>query len=85
MFLYRELACYHLTPRGWYVGDKYLRHGIWIHKPAPLDQVLSVVSKTIIARSGATLNATKEVWRSTDHARVIGLIARFGPMPPALT
>jgi hypothetical protein len=81
MFPYRESICYHLTPRGWFAGDKQLRYGILQRRPAPDDQVLSVISRITIAANGLMLQTPSEIWRSTDHARVVGLLARFGPAP----
>jgi hypothetical protein len=81
MFPYCESICYHLTPRGWYAGDKQLCYGLLYRKPAPDDQVLSIVCRTTIAANGFILQTLKEIWRSKDNARVIGLMARFGNSP----
>jgi hypothetical protein len=83
MFPSRELMCFHLTPLGWLDGDKHSWLGILYRKPAPDDQVLSVVSRTNIGENGFRIQVIREVWRSTDHARVIGLMARFGRVPPS--
>jgi hypothetical protein len=81
MFPYREACCYHLTPLGWFRGDRQLRYGLLYRRPAPKDQVLSILCLKTIAGNGLMCSVSKEVWRSLDHAQVIGLMARFGSLP----
>ena len=81
MFPHRELICYHLTPRGWIMGDKSFGYGLMYRSPAPSDQVVSMVSRTTIASNGLMMQTSAEIWRSTDNAQVVGLMARFGRSP----
>lgn len=84
MIVYREWTAYHLTPRGWFAGDSQTKDRPLLRRPAPLDQVLSLVYKVTVDDQGYPHRFFVEVWRSSDHAHVVGLLARFGPAPAEL-
>lgn len=84
MIISRESTAYHLTASGWHSGDRQRRFGLMLCKPAPENQVLSLVFRKVTDENGHQWEFFQEVWRSTNHALVIGLLARFGRAPSKL-
>jgi hypothetical protein len=44
--------------------------------------VVSMVNRVTVASNGLMMQTIAEIWRSTDNAQVVGLMARFGRSPP---
>lgn len=79
-----ESTAYHLTSRGWIIGDKQLGDAPLHHRPAPVDQVLSIVFRITTNHEGRKRLFFQEIWRSKNNAHVLGLLARFGSAPARL-
>ena len=79
-----ESTAYHLTSRGWIVGDRQLGDALPHHRPAPIDQVLSIVFRITTDSAGRKRLFFQEMWRSRNNAQVLGLLARFGAAPARL-
>lgn len=79
-----ESTSYHLTSRGWIVGDRQLGDAPLHHRPAPANQVLSIVFRITTDGEGRKRLFFQEMWRSKNNAQVLGLLARFGSPPARL-
>ena len=79
-----ESTAYHLTSRGWIVGDRQLGDARLHHRPTPVDQVLSTVFRITTDDAGRKRLFFQEMWRSRNNAQVLGLLARFGTAPARL-
>lgn len=84
MILGSEWTTYHLTPRGWVLGDKQREYAPLLRRPAPDDRVLSMVYKVTTARDGQKRRLFKHVWCGNDETETEALLDKFGPAPAEL-
>jgi hypothetical protein len=84
MILGSEWTAYHLTPRGWVLGDKQREYAPLLHRPPPNDRVLSMVYKVNTDGNGNKDRSFILVWSSDDPGLVEDLLAKFGPAPAEL-
>ena len=82
MIISKQSVAYHLTPLGWHIGNERRNDAPHLYRPAPDDQVLSLVYKIVTLKNGQKYEFAEEVWRSNDLSLVIRLLGRFGPLPP---
>jgi hypothetical protein len=73
---------YHLTPRGWEVGDSFYYGSPQKNLPPPTDRVLTVADRTEQASPfSPSIHEWVEKWRSSDKAEVDRLVKQFGSTP----
>jgi hypothetical protein len=81
MFPFTESTAYHLTPRGWRMGDTKREGSPSLFRPAPIDQVLSLLCTTVIDSEGYRCRSSQEIWRSRNVQHLLSLLIMYGPAP----
>lgn len=84
MKLGSEWTAYHLTPRGWVMGDKQREFAPLLSRPAPPDRVLSMVNKVCPKEFGTTEVIQREAWRADDEVTISAILKLHGQAPKSL-
>ncbi len=79
-----ETTYWHLTPKGWVVGDVYEFRRCERQVPVPDDRVMTCVEQIFQGSMDSPQERTWRIdWRSADRDLVAKLEAQFGARPHA--